>query len=101
MESENLNNLIHDRCIADIEYLTAKENREKTENDLLLKINWKQVNDERLKENLPKISNESQRKAFIQNKIYDLKHKENCLYLKVRQLEMIYENREDLNYIRD
>lgn len=63
---------------------TAKHDLTIKKANLLLTTNWNEVNAQRVEEGLPKISNESMRKAYIDLKVAEKK-------LEVKALETAYE----------
>ena len=63
---------------------TAKQDLTIKKANLLLTTNWNEVNAQRVEEGLPKISNESMRKAYIDLKVAEKK-------LEVNALETAYE----------
>jgi hypothetical protein len=98
MNCKQLEELIHDLCVAEICYLKAKQERVQAENELNLTVNWETINELRATDELPKISNQKQRDAFITDQINGYKEKENQKLVEFNRLQRIYENREFLEY---
>lgn len=98
MNCNQLTELIHNLCLAEISYLKAKQERVQAENHLNLTVNWEVVNGLREQDNLPKISNQKQRDAFISDQINGYKELENRRLVEFNRLQRIYENREYLEY---
>ena len=73
---------------------TLKQGLEVDKNTLLLETNWDKVNDERKEQGLQKISNESMRKAYIDQQILMEKIEYNKKLNEHETLLRIYETME-------
>ena len=73
---------------------TLKQGLEVDKNTLLLETNWDKVNDERKEQGLQKISNESMRKAYIDQQILVEKIEYNKRLNEHETLLRIYETME-------
>lgn len=98
MNCNQLEELIHNLCLAEICYLKAKSNRVQAENNLNLTVDWNKINQLREADELPKISNQKQRDAYISDQISSFKENENKRLVEFNRLQRIYENREFLEY---
>ena len=73
---------------------TLKQELDVDKNNLLLETNWNDINSKRVEEGLPKISNESMRKAYIDQQILMEKTEYNKKLNEHETLLRIYETME-------
>ena len=73
---------------------TLKQELDVDKNNLLLETNWNDINSKRVEEGLPKISNESMRKAYIDQQILMEKIEYNKRLNEHETLLRIYETME-------
>ena len=73
---------------------TLKQGLDVDKNNLLLETNWNDINSKRVEEGLPKISNESMRKAYIDQQILMEKTEYNKKLNEHETLLRIYETME-------
>ena len=73
---------------------TLKQELDVDKNNLLLETNWNDINSKRVEEGLPKISNESMRKAYIDQQILMEKIEYNKRLNEHETLIRIYETME-------
>ena len=77
---------------------TLKQELDVDKNNLLLETNWNDINSKRVEEGLPKISNESMRKAYIDQQILMEKIEYNKKLNEHETLLRIYETMEAKTY---
>ena len=95
----NIEELIQEVSMKELAYNTARLKRKKQEASCKLEADWKFINTLREEDDLPKITNQSQRDAYIENQIIDLREEEANAQAEYNHVLMIYENRETLGYV--
>lgn len=78
--------------LAESEYKLYRFQNQLQQAQFLLTVDWKKINDERVEMGLPKISNESQRSAYIKDKYATDNEEELSLELKYNQARREYEH---------
>lgn len=78
--------------LAESKYKMYRFQNQLKQAQFLLTVDWKKINEERVSMGLPKISNESQRSAYIKDKYAVDNEKELSLELKYNQARREYEH---------
>ena len=87
-----MNTLMTTLNIIESEYKHFRFHNQLQQAQFLLTVDWKKINDERAEMGLPKISNESQRSAYLKDKFSKDNEKELSLELQYNHARREYEH---------
>ena len=99
MNCKQREELIQDLSLSNICYLKAKNERVMAENQLNMS-DWNKINDARELEDLPKLTNQKARDAYVNDQVNEFRVIEIKRLCEFNRLQRIYENREFLEYKR-
>jgi len=88
-EHLTLEQLLTARTNTEFAYKAKKKELEEKEFDFILNVNWNEINEERLEEDLPKISNEKMRNAYIKIKFASLREDMEALEVQLNHLNIL------------